>query len=299
MKDKKPNLTNPFISTIKKKYSKLNVDIEAIRGFDMRKHDLEFAHVVQCAYIKAYDFLMYCCSNKDPESAFFRLPLLRSVCEDLITISYIKNLPEVEIKSFLTELASDDLYQSIIIQEKFFTKYNPAQMIVSSNLIPQAEKAKLLTKPKNKAGAEKAGFAVLPSVAKMAKQTGLEDLYEYLYHATSQLVHFNPNTLLKMGWGDIDPDGTIHAKISYKNYYLYYNAFLVFYASYLFIEQTKTFDSIIALSDNIKKLTNQLESGFKKIDWPEIITFDHLNIKGPNTFQRLTNRVLFDYENGK
>jgi Family of unknown function (DUF5677) len=293
MKADKTTRSNNVNKDLLKRYSKLSADMETLRLFPMKKNELEFPHLVQCAYVKSYDFVMHCCSNKDLESAFFRLPVLRSVCEDLIAISYLKTKPNNEVKHFLHQLVSDELYETILIQEAFFKKYNPNQIVVPSALIPIEDKNRIINKPKNKIKAEKEGFAILPSVSQMAKDTGLMDLYQYMYHATSKLVHFSPDTLLKMGWGDMDKEtGIIDARVSYKNYSLYYNAFLTFYASYLFIKQTEAFESIIAVPIKIKKTADNLMREYNDIDWPEMTTFDHLNIKGPSSLTRLMNRVL-------
>src|SRR5258707_2457697 len=69
MKNRKTNSNHSFINAVKKKYSTISVDIDMIRGFSMKKQDLEFIHIVQCAYVKTYDFLMYSSHNRDAESA--------------------------------------------------------------------------------------------------------------------------------------------------------------------------------------------------------------------------------------
>jgi hypothetical protein len=41
----------------------------------------------------------------------------------------------------------------------------------------------------------------LPSVRALATSTDLRDLYDFIYHATSTTVHFNPGQLMRGVWG--------------------------------------------------------------------------------------------------
>lgn len=273
-------------------YLSIHDDMEKYRNFVM-KRQVRVDQIAQCAYVKCYDFIIHCCTSKDEDASFFKLPVLRSLCEDLITITYLKTKPKVESRKLLNELTSFEMFESLIVQEKFFEKYNPYQIVPPSRLIPKSKKQKVIDKPKDKNKAEKQGYATLPSVYRMAQECGMEDLYMYIYHASSKLVHFSPDTLLKLGWGNVDEKtGDINATISFKNYHKYYTAFVIFYSSYIFIRQTKEFQGLIPISKNIKKQILKLEKEYEDIDWPEITTFDQLNIKGPSQLIRILARVV-------
>lgn len=282
------------VTTTLKVYRLFKNEIDQLRMFSVKRGELEFEHLVRSAYTKCYDFIVYCCSTKEIESAFFRLPGLRSICEDLITINYLTNLDVKERDEIIILLSSQELFESIIVQENFFQKYNPAQILVPSDLIPAVEREKINNKHK-KTKEPNSQYISLPSVFKMAKDYGFEDLYKYLYHASSKAVHFSVDTLLKMGWGNIDKDtDVIEGKSSYKNYHLYYHDFSIFYASYIFLKQTHVFKSIIPISTELIDGVNVLMKKNENIDWPELTTFDQLNIKEPSRIIRLLARSAYN-----
>jgi Family of unknown function (DUF5677) len=294
MKNKTNSNYNSHVNATLKIYLQFSEEIEKLRIFSMAKGELPFDQVVKSAYTKCYDFVIYCSSTKEVENAFFRLPGLRSLCEDLIVINYLKNQPSKETSKIIHALSSQEIYESIIVQENFLKKYNPAQILIPSELIPHDEKQKILNKHSKK-GKKSSQLISLPSVFKMAKDYGLEDLYKYMYHASSKAVHFSIDTLLKMGWGNLNKEtGEILAKSSYKNYYRYYQDFSIFYASYVFIKQTESFKSIIPISDSLIAETDKLMKRYEEIDWPELTTFDQLNMKKPSQITQLLTRSAFN-----
>jgi len=108
----------------------------------------------------------------------------------------------------------------------------------------------------------------------MSKQTGLLELYNYLYHATSTFVHFSPNNLLRMGWGNL-PD----VQYSISNFKLYYKDFSLFYGLLLLAKICEWQHTNGYLPDfdtkNISIMNSILERAKR---WPEIVTFEEMNI---------------------
>jgi Family of unknown function (DUF5677) len=45
-----------------------------------------------------------------------------------------------------------------------------------------------------------------PTIKDMALEVGLTFTYDYIYFVSSNFVHFNPQGLLRMGWGGMDGD---------------------------------------------------------------------------------------------
>src|SRR5690348_2019081 len=121
----------------------------------------------------------------------------------------------------------------------------------------------------------------------MADKSGLSELYDYIYHATSIFVHFNPHVLLRMGWGDL-PEITF----STRHFNAYYRHFACFYGAYLFKELCAWMISIglldKAVETSLQKIVDLLG---KETRWPEIVTFEEMNIGG------LSKLVLYDSPN--
>ena len=123
---------------------------------------------------------------------------------------------------------------------------------------------------------KKSGKQSLPSARFMANKSGLSQLYDYIYHAMSIFVRFNPHILLRMGWGDL-PEITF----STRHFNAYYRHFACFYGAYLFKELCTWMISIDlldkAVGTDLQKIVDLLE---KETRWPEIVTFEEMNIGG-------------------
>ncbi|NSL85980.1 hypothetical protein ECE50_004000 [Chitinophaga sp. Mgbs1] len=287
LEDGRPN----FVKETEKIYKEFESQINMIRqGTPMKPADINLSELIKSAYVKTYDFMMYLCQLRDLKHAFFQLPMLRGICEDLITLSYIKN-QSIEIQNYiLAKKRFDEMKKSSKAQKDFFDKYNPKQIIPP--LINNTSFENILSVYRNSGLVLQE--ATLPKVFEMAKLTGLADLYQFLYHATSKAVHFDIFTLLSTGWGEIDRENeTLMPNFSYQHDYKHYFTFTFFYCSYLFIKQTKAFSPTLQLANVVNEVVDALENIYKDLDWPELITFHHLNIEPPPQEIRTTYRTGF------
>ena len=127
----------------------------------------------------------------------------------------------------------------------------------------------------------------------MAKATGQVYLYNFIYHATSKVVHFDIFTLLSTGWGKIDKSGDIiKTNFSFQHDYRHYFTFCLFYSSYLFLKQTENFKDALALPNSVNEKLSKLDGLFENNDWPELITFRQLNLEPPSKIIKAMHRVV-------
>ncbi|SFE92130.1 hypothetical protein SAMN02799627_04727 [Methylobacterium sp. 13MFTsu3.1M2] len=110
----------------------------------------------------------------------------------------------------------------------------------------------------------------------MADDIGLLHTYEYIYFAASNFVHFNPGPLLKMGWGPNEGPFAFSAK-SMSGYYKMLSSF---YGSILFIAYQSAFPESFTTdcAKDVEVLLALIEA-MKR--WPEIVTFEELNMRTP------------------
>ena len=168
------------------------------------------------------------------------------------------------------------ILKSSIAQWEYFKINKPGQTLYYEDSFPEKLKSidkeiKAHFKRKFPGSNFKSTF---PSVHYMAKETELLELYNYLYHATSTFVHFHPQNLFRMGWGDFPS-----SKFSTTHFQHYYNYFLIYYGALLFCElsewQLKNgflegFDS-----EDIKSIRETLGNISRS---PELVTFEEMNI---------------------
>jgi hypothetical protein len=191
-----------------------------------------FVQATKAALIRSYEFVCHV-PNVDDEIAFFMMPFLRGICEDYIVLKFFHSKLGIDVDEAVKIKLAEDLYRSAISQWDFFEANRPDQKLYyQDDFRSEEQKMKdqlrslLLGK-----SIQLQGRSSLPSVRKMAAESNLLELYDYVYHATSSLVHFNPRVLLRMGWGDL-PNVTY----SVKNFGKYYKHFTCFYGAYMFLQ---------------------------------------------------------------
>jgi len=106
-------------------------------------------------------------------------------------------------------------------------------------------------------------------------KVGLSELYEYLYAATSEIVHFNVRIALRSGWGS----GKNEFTFSPSNFAVFYGQFSRVYAAYIWFSFCRTFRSALRLSPDFMHTVDAVELAIESIiRWPELVTFEEMNV---------------------
>jgi len=97
-------------------YENIKPEMDALRIFytRIRTNKTQFKGIVKAAYLKCFDFNYYISISKEKEIIFFQLETLRSLCEDLISIKYLLNLPTKERNSYVKFSTQFNLHKSLI-----------------------------------------------------------------------------------------------------------------------------------------------------------------------------------------
>jgi len=237
--------------------------------------DSAFDCSTTASLVKAYEFCIEA-TESNKENSFFLLASLRGICEDYISLKFIHEKEKASENRICFLRASEETYASSIAQWHFFAANRPSQRLYYGVTFDDALKdirkeLKLLLKDHlNKSNAS------MPKVYYMAEKVGLIPLYRYVYHATSQFVHFNPRLLLRLGWF-----GPPKFEFSTKSFGGYYNDFSMFYGVYLLVEMFEWLSSINSAAIIEKSpvallsLKNCLQDTAR---WPELVTFEEMNI---------------------
>ena len=252
-----------------------------------------FRCITRSAIVKAFEFA--CHAQTKVKEPFFATATLRGVCEDMITLSFLSSLPNRD--EIIGSLIDDNLQEGLECQTSFFKTNRPGQPVVRSRP-GQREQAKrnLL----NLAKAQRWDRDKLPTVRKMAKASGLVELYDYMYSATSKWVHCSPHVLLRMGWSK-EPRAEVcaektHWVFSTRQFAAYYRDFNRFYSVYLLDLIVTKFSEEFHDKNDVEEILQRLRSEMKStLRWPELVTFEELNLDGPTFLQR----ILFSVANNE
>ena len=238
--------------------------------------------VLRASFIKCLHFNIMISKRELEDNLMFFMPMLRGICEDIIYHNYVFNVLHDDDKlNFISAYQIIDLEKSVASQEDFFTVIRPSQPIITKSILhemvipPNLIANNIMKDLKTKYGWKKNP----PSVYQLAEIGNISDIYKYLYAATSRLVHFNPQSLFQMIWGEFENSEKRKIKsmkISIENYKKYYNQFCIFYGYYLLKMFIEKLGEILKIDTKAEMAS--LEEYFKQSRWPEIITFEELNI---------------------
>lgn len=245
--------------------------------------------VVQASYVKQLEYLYQISLKENKSNIFFFMPVMRGACEDLIALKYIDKTFQLDKNEIVNLLMNQENYAKLKAQNHFFDKYKSEQTVLTHKIYPSYKPIR------NKISEllEKNGIKnnKLPPVESMAKEVDLIDIYNYLYIAATDLVHFRVGPLLKMGWSATKNDKKTF-KFSTKNFNNYYFNFLAFYSTFLFVEYCKTFKKVINLKNRKWRIIKELEELLlTSYDYPEFVTFEELNLKRPSRIIETLMRV--------
>jgi len=256
--------------------------VAAVSQGRMRKGQL-FPLCIRASFSKCYEFNLEAWNESASQGEFFSLPTLRGICEDLIVLNYLKSIPTKQRDLLLSKLMAHDVHTRLATQKGFFSTARPLQPVLNPQLSPAA-----VTKLESEIqtvwrshGWPNMNRGVMPPIRQIAEKQGgdiLIKLYDFLYRLTSGTVHFSVGSLLRTGWGDPP-----HFTFSVKHFAGYYRAFSRVYGAFMFCSYFELFGRFLRPDNNTKRKVDVIrDSILSVVRWPEMITFEEMNIPVPD-----------------
>jgi hypothetical protein len=250
-----------------------------------------YCAVTKAALKKSFELASFCATRKENVASYFLAPALRGVCEDIIDLKFIGQLTHPDrdkVVECLFQIQSHDLIKK---QVEFFRAERPFQPVFdhldASNHSGSHSSLKEISQ---RTGVWRYSHSRPIQTARFrAEKAGLLGFYDFYYAFTSEAVHFSPNALLRTGWGKSVPGERNPNEVSYStnNFEVYYFDLVNFYSIHLFQKMIGELQSainlpgeLLAAADEIYLLTQD------QLRWPEPITFEEYNIRGPGFLQR-------------
>ena len=244
--------------------------------------DRMFEALIAAALAKCVEFnVAVNRARKHHDEEFLFVSALRGICEDLIWLAFISRMPEEERKKITEVLLRKTLSDGLRVQKGFFEANNPFQIVLGPSS-SEKELSSPTTLPDRQAlrefwAARGTTRRDGPTVREMASEIGLNFTYDYVYFMSSNFVHFNPQALLRAGWGD----KTNPFKFSVSHLSGYYKSLASFYGAILFIRLYSAF-SESHFRESCKQEVGALLDLIEKVHrWPEVVTFEEMNKSPP------------------
>jgi hypothetical protein len=133
------------------------------------------------------------------------IALLRPMCEEIIWSDYLVTLAPEDASQLLLCMARLGLYDTFVAQKSY------AQAVQMGDFGFSAESEQRLAGSAQTAAKDlkmlsrKLGWPerklVMPTTKYLARITNRSEMYNFLYHATSRVVHFSVTELMRLVWG--------------------------------------------------------------------------------------------------
>jgi len=181
--------------------------LETVANFDWDGSQGFLPIIRRSSLIRQADALEIMADLVASNRGYAAVSLLRPSCEELLWLRYLKGIDATAGNDLIDCLMSSGLLKDLEAQvgkigsaemsepwlEKRLTQFRSKTDNTRTNLISLGKK---LGWPK-----EFTKNGKMPSTWYFAKETSSEDIYRFLYHATSRYVHFSPVELGRRGWG--------------------------------------------------------------------------------------------------
>lgn len=285
----------------------LATKLEPLRPFVKRISTLRlpvkryYSSYLRASFVKSFEFVDFA-TKQQSDDAFFLAPALRGITEDVIYFRFLSRFPDKEREKVVHNLHLLRVHNQVKQQSTFFLKFRPFQLVVSkSHINKQKISGELLSfwqangwphlNRLNRDGA--------PAVREIAEKSDpgiLEIIYDFIYRLTSGLVHFNPQVLLRSGWG-YAPAGDTPDRIIFSCSHMghYYLELSQVYGSYLLCLYFELFDEFLRPNKKEKAAVTALRVHIlERYRWPEIVTYEEMNFDPPIPWPHVVLKGMYD-----
>ena len=243
-----------------------------------------FTLCIKASLAKCFEFKIAVRSNKNLDESFFWMPALRGICEDLIVLNFVNTMPAPDRNKLILILMAHDVNSRISLQDTFFKQIHIHQPVLRvkdvANKISALESEIQQIWKKHGWNLTRGTTPQIRQIAERQGQPVLASLYDYLYRSTSAAVHFNVQSLLRSGWGPSKSKFTF----STKNFSGYFRSYARTYGPFLFCVYFEFFGRFLrpglGVSRRVREIRKELLLAPR---WPEMVTFEEMNLKPPKT----------------
>lgn len=237
------------------------------------------------AIAKCLDFNKLAHGNGLDTPGFFLVANVRAMCEELIYCSVFRHVGEQDADELAKGLNHLALLRNIHAQTRFFAMNNKLQPTLggftgSSEQNAAIEKASTAVDDIwKRLGLMKAKHGRAPSTFRLSRTVGLETTYDYMYHLTSNFVHFNPGQLFRTGWGPMEGPFTFCVD-NFEGYFLNLARFLGALVLLGYCRLAAERFEAEAGRRYADSVAARLQGNFR---WPEITTYEEMNRAWPDS----------------
>lgn len=276
----------------------LEPDMKTVRQVSLGTDFDFYSCVLSATFSKLYDFCLWALeSSGERGEHHWASAVLRGSTEEIILLSALQQMSSEDRNEMIRLRMEYELCSDAATQARFFSAQERLQSVLPP--LPDAEQRtdaaqKGMQCIWNAYGMD-GGRNGLGNMGNLAPKAGLAEFYDYFYALTSRMVHFSPRILMRQGWGQYE-DGVLHAEFHASNFDRYYTAYVQTYSCLLLGEFIERFTIDLSLPDEFRDTGIQLNKTIQERRYPELVTYEEMNISPPNLVLRALETVLRSYE---
>ncbi len=278
-------------------FGELSSMLDPLRSFakrtaTVRSPEKLFLNCLISSFVKAFEFADLA-SKQKPETAFFIVPALRSIAEDIICFRFLSSFPDEIRERVVADMQLFKLSKRSQKQNAFFETFRSLQPVLPPANFNEEEIKRRLRLFWRENGWPNLQSKEMPPVREIAEKSDqglLEVVYDFLYRLTSSMVHFDPQILLRAGWGKI-PEGPIIFSCAHMG--PYYLAASRIYGSFLLCLYFEFFGQFLRPGKEEERAVAEIRKYLLLVcRWPEMVTFEEMNLPVPLTKSNIILRTL-------
>ena len=169
-----------------------------------------FSACLKASFVRAFE-LVELAAQEDSDSAFFLIPALRAIAEDIILFRFLSSVPVESCEMVIRHLIDLEVQNALTDQHSFFQLFRPFQPILP---LPPAQADNKNWKGELTLFWRSNGWPCFtpsrrrskPPTREIAEKTDpgmLEVVYDFIYRLTSGVVHSNPRVFAKSRLGKV------------------------------------------------------------------------------------------------
>ena len=255
--------------------SELTTKLDPLRPFVERIATVRYANkklfssILRASFARAFEFVDLVSTQKSI-SAFFFAPALRSITEDIILLRFLSRFPHEVRQQTLDNMLDLIVADALCKQEAFFLTFRPFQPILpaASMDVQKVKKARDELRSFWRNNGWPKLNRDMPQTSQIAEKLDpgvIHVVYDFIYRLTSGTVHFNPQVLLRSGWGNVP----IETTFSSRNMDPYYLMLSRIYGSYLLCLYFELFGRFLRPNKIEKAAVKELRKHLLSVDVPQ------------------------------
>ncbi len=279
---------------LNKRLKSLKSGMESVRQVSLGEDFDFYSCVLAAALSKLYDYCVWALKTRGKRGEHhWASAVLRGSTEEIILLSALREMSTEDRNRMIRLRVDYELCNDSAIQTRFFAVQERLQSVLPP--MPDAEQrmgaAQQGMESIWKTYGLDGGRNALGNMRNLARTTGLGEFYDYFYALTSRMVHFSPRILMRQGWGHHE-DGVLHAEFHASNFRRYYTAYVRVYSCLLLREFINRFAGDLALPAEFGHTADQLHKAIQEQRYPELVTYEEMNLAPPNLLVRALETVL-------